>query len=81
MAKILGETKEPNLDLSKSTELVCEYCKHNVFIPAIMFRKISKIITGGKSDAIIPIEAYCCGDCGEICEELLPPELKLKEVK
>ena len=77
MAKIIGEKKEPNLDLSKSNELICKHCNHNVFIPAIMFRKISKIITGTPNDAIIPIETYCCGECGEICEELLPPELKM----
>ena len=38
--------------------------------------KISKIVTGTPNDAIIPVELYLCGDCGEICEELLPKELK-----
>jgi len=82
MANIIGnKDKEPNYDLSKSIELVCADCGHNVFISAVMFRKISKIVTGTPKDATIPIEVYCCGECGEIQQELLPPELKLKEVE
>ena len=34
------------------------------------------MVTGTPQDAIIPVELYLCGDCGEICEELLPNELK-----
>jgi hypothetical protein len=47
-----------------------------VFIPGTKFLKISKIVTGTKNDAIIPVELYLCGDCGEINQELLPNELK-----
>jgi hypothetical protein len=87
MSKIIGlndqgkpaKADKPNLDLSKSTELVCKSCGHNVFIPGAMFRKISKLISQTPKDAIIPIEVYLCGDCGEIQEDLLPDELKLEK--
>jgi hypothetical protein len=38
--------------------------------------KLSKIATGQAKDAIIPVELYLCGDCGEINADLLPDELK-----
>lgn len=87
MSKIIGlndagkpaKPDRPNLDLSKSTEMTCNACGHNVFIPGVMFRKISKLISGTPKDAIIPIEIYLCGDCGEIQEDLLPAELKLEK--
>jgi hypothetical protein len=34
------------------------------------------LATGQAKDAIIPVELYLCGDCGEILKELLPEELK-----
>jgi DNA-directed RNA polymerase subunit RPC12/RpoP len=54
----------------------CQECGGTVFIPGTKFLKISKIVTGTKNDAIIPVELYLCGDCGEINQELLPNELK-----
>ena len=83
MAKIIGMNdggglppQQPKIDLSKATEMKCKECGGTVFIPGTKFLKISKIVTGTKNDAIIPVELYLCGDCGEINQELLPNELK-----
>ena len=43
------------------------------------FRKISKLLTGTPQDVVIPIDIFLCGNCGEVCDELLPPELKALE--
>lgn len=84
MAKIIGMNdggntpppQQPKIDLSKAKEISCQECGGTVFIPGTKFLKISKMVTGTPNDAIIPVELYLCGDCGEICEELLPNELK-----
>ena len=83
MAKIIGMNdggglppQQPKIDLSKATEMKCQECGGTVFIPGTKFLKISKIVTGTKNDAIIPVELYLCGDCCEINQELLPNELK-----
>ena len=82
MAQILGgansQPNKPQIDFSKATEMECQECKGTVFIPANKFLKGSKIVTGTPNDAIIPVELYLCGDCGEIVEELLPEQLKKK---
>jgi len=81
MAQIIGEKQpnKPQIDLSKATEMSCQECGGTVFIPANKFLKVSKIITGTPKDAIIPVELFLCGDCGEVVEELLPEELKKKQ--
>lgn len=79
MAQIIGSgnnPQQPKIDLSKAKEMKCQNCEGTVFIQGTKFLKISKIVTGTPNDAIIPVELYLCGDCGEICEELLPKELK-----
>jgi hypothetical protein len=82
MAQILGgpssQPNKPQIDFSKATEMECQECKGTVFIPANKFLKVSKIVTGTPNDAIIPVELYLCGDCGEIVQELLPKELQSK---
>ena len=67
----------PKLDLGKSTPIVCAHCGYDVFIDGSKFRKISKLITGTPQDVIVPIEVMMCGNCGEICEELLPEQMKV----
>ena len=83
MAQILGgansQPNKPQIDFSKATEMYCQECKGTVFIPANKFLKVSKIVTGTPNDAIIPVELYLCGNCGEIVEELLPEQLKKKK--
>ncbi len=84
MAKIIGMNdggntpppQQPKIDLSKAKEMRCQECGGTVFIPGTKFLKISKMVTGTPNDAIIPVELYLCGDCGEINQELLPKELK-----
>ena len=83
MAQILGgansQPNKPQIDFSKATEMECQECKGTVFIPANKFLNVSKIVTGTPNDAIVPVEIYVCGDCGEIIEELLPEQLKTKK--
>lgn len=86
MAKIIGMNENgkpapvpPKPTLADSKPMVCENCGDDVFIPATKFRKISKLLTGGTNDAIIPVEIYVCGNCGEINKQLYPEELKSLE--
>jgi len=84
MAKIIGmneggqqPTQQPQIDLSQAKEMECTECGGTVFIPGNKFLTISKLLTGQPKDAIIPVEIYLCGDCGEINQQLLPEELKV----
>jgi hypothetical protein len=76
MADILG--KQPQIDLKQAKEMVCttDECDGTVFIQGTKFLRVSRLVTGQSKDAIIPVELYLCGDCGEINTDLLPDELK-----
>ena len=62
----------PNIDLSKSTEVKCEKCESQYFVEAMMIRKLSKFVTGETQDSIIPIPVIKCADCGYVNEEFKP---------
>ena len=69
----------PPIHLSNTTPIVCEECGHDIFLPAIKIRKVSKLLTGAAKDAILPIDVMVCGHCGAVCKELLPHELRTLE--
>ena len=89
MAKIVGmggnkpqkaseqPTQQAKIDLGKSKPVVCADCGYDVFVDGAKFRKISKLITGTPQDIVVPIEVMLCGNCGEVCEELLPEQMKV----
>ena len=69
----------PQIDLGKSKPVQCSHCGYDVFVDGAKFRRISKLITGTPQDVIVPIEVMLCGNCGEVCEELLPEQMKALE--
>lgn len=89
MAKIVGidgggkpqkaseqPTQQARIDLAKSEPVVCAHCGYDTFVDGAQFRKVSKLITGTPQDVLVPMEVFLCGNCGEICEELLSPQHK-----
>jgi DNA-directed RNA polymerase subunit RPC12/RpoP len=88
MAKIVGmggEQGEPTqggntkIDLGKSRPIVCGECGYDTFVDGAKFRRISKLITGTPQDVIVPIDVYLCANCGEMCGDLLPEQMKVLE--
>jgi DNA-directed RNA polymerase subunit RPC12/RpoP len=67
----LGKEKVGNehIDMSKSTPILCSECGHDMFMPAMKFRKISGIVNGTGKDKYIPVEVYFCSSCGNINPE------------
>ena len=84
MAQLLGgkgqvpQPQQPKIDLSQAKEITCQNCNGSIFINGNKFLKVPKIAAGTPQDILIPVEVFLCGDCGEICEELLPKEFKNK---
>ena len=81
MAQIIGGTNQPHqpkVDLSKAKEISCQECGGSIFIDGNKFLKVPKIAAGTPQDLLIPVQVYLCGDCGEVCEELLPKEFQTK---
>jgi DNA-directed RNA polymerase subunit RPC12/RpoP len=70
--------EQPGLtvDISQTTAVSCEKCKHDVFIPAFKMRKLSALLSPAGKETMVPVNVFACAKCGHINEEFLP---KLKE--
>jgi Ni,Fe-hydrogenase III small subunit len=86
MAQIIGDKnqntiKQPKIDISSSTPMVCSECGYDVFINGTKMRKLSRLVTGTPQDMVIPFDVLLCGNCGEVNQELLPAEVRALEHK
>ena len=64
-----------NFSLSDARDMNCE-CGNGIFMDGFKFKKISRLITGGTKDSVLPIQIYLCTQCGKPLNELLPEEMK-----
>ena len=60
---------------SQSTQVNCSECNSMFFEQSVLFRKVSKIITGTPTDQLVPVMVYRCQDCLQPLTETMPPEL------
>lgn len=65
-----GAIKAPSLD--QTTGVRCEKCGNGVFLPALMLRRVSRLLIGAQSDGIIPINVFSCSKCGHVNSEFIP---------
>lgn len=60
-----------SIDIKKTLPFICdnEGCGSDVFIPAMKFRKVPKLMTGSKEDQLLPVQVMMCVSCGIIPEQ------------
>ena len=63
-----------NIDLSQTTEEVCEACENPTFIQVYKMRKLSALLSPAGQETMIPIQVFVCAKCGHINKGFLPKE-------
>ena len=76
MAMIKGQDGAlNNIDLTHATTLECEECKCKGFKQTMMLKKLSPLMSPTGQEAIIPVAAFCCEQCGHINKEFQEAEI------
>lgn len=70
------EQLSPSFDIKQTTPEVCEECKGEAFIEAIMLRKISALLTKTGKEGYMPIQVFACVKCGHVNSHFIPAELR-----
>ena len=68
-------TAQPQIDLSKTTAIETE-SGSKLFQQGFILRKVSRFITNGAEDAVMPIPVFYDPDTGKILGQGLPPEIR-----
>lgn len=61
-----------NINPDDMKPMVCTECGGMYFKQVMAINKVSKFLTGGDKDTIIPVPVFRCDDCGAIPEEFQP---------
>ena len=76
MAMIKGQDGAlNNVDLTHAATLECEECKCKGFKQTMMLKKLSPLVSPTGLEAIIPVAAFCCEQCGHINKEFQEAEI------
>ena len=67
-----GEAPKLNIKLEDAPYIECEACQHTVFEEMMMIKRVSKFLTGGAQDSIVPIQVIACAKCGNVNEIFKP---------
>ena len=59
------------VDLSKADTIKCDDCGNYLFITAHVIKRLSPIISPTGKEAMIPVQVYSCGNCGQVPKSLL----------
>ena len=63
------ELPKMKIDLREQPTVKCEKCESVWFEEVTMIKKVSKLLTGGTEDTIVPFPTYMCNECGHVNED------------
>ncbi len=75
MKKPQMNPQPPQIDLGKTT-IVPNDSGGELFKQGYVIRKVSRFITGGDEDAVMPIPVFYDGSTSKILKDPLPPALR-----
>jgi hypothetical protein len=58
--------------MQKSTGIKCAACGSFFFEPTVLWRKISRFVTGQTADGVFPVQAFRCQDCRTPLFDMFP---------
>jgi hypothetical protein len=63
--------QQVKVDLSQAETIKCEHCENPFFIQATILKRLSALVSPTGQEAIVPIEVYSCGSCGQVPKSML----------
>ena len=58
--------QQVTVDLSQAENIVCKSCGNYSFIQIFFLKRISALMSPSGQEAIVPVQVYSCGNCGEV---------------
>jgi len=62
----MDDLLKPKINLKYQPTVECEKCHSKYFKEVVMLKKVSKILTGGHEDSMVPFPTYMCNECGHV---------------
>lgn len=70
------ENQQMSMDLKNTSKINNSKKNKGLFLQGFILRRVSKFITGGPSDGVLPIPVYYCPISNKILEESIPVDIR-----
>ncbi len=64
-------SQQVKVDLNQAETMKCEYCGNVIFMKATVIKRISALMSPTGQEALMPIEVYSCGSCGQVPKSIM----------
>ena len=71
MKKMKKPKAQVKVDLRDAETIKCSSCDNYLFITSFILKRLSAIVSPNGQEALIPVQVYSCGNCGQVAEGML----------
>tara|TARA_B100001964_G_scaffold197487_1_gene222550 strand:- start:22 stop:309 length:288 start_codon:yes stop_codon:yes gene_type:complete len=71
MKKMKKPKAQVQVDLRDAETIKCSSCDNYLFITSFILKRLSAIVSPNGQEALIPVQVYSCGNCGQVAEGML----------
>ena len=75
------QSAQVQVDLRDAETIKCSDCNNYLFITSFILKKLSAIVSPNGQEALIPVQVYSCGNCGQVAEGFLEGSGLEEEIK
>ena len=68
---IPNKQQQVQVDLKQADTIKCKSCGNYLFIQSFILKKLSALVSPTGQEAMIPVQVYSCGSCGQVAEGML----------
>ena len=65
------QSAQVQVDLRDAETIKCSDCSNYLFIVSHILKRLSAIVSPNGQEALIPVQVYSCGNCGQVAEGML----------
>ena len=81
MKKMKKPKAQVQVDLRDAETIKCSSCDNYLFITSFILKRLSAIVSPSGQEALIPVQVYSCGNCGQVAEGFLEGSGLEEEIK
>ena len=71
MKPLKNPKAQVQVDLRDAETIKCSSCDNYLFITSFILKRLSAIVSPNGQEALIPVQVYSCGNCGQVAEGML----------
>ncbi len=75
------QSAQVQVDLRDAETIKCSDCNNYLFITSFILKRLSAIVSPNGQEALIPVQVYSCGNCGQVAEGFLEGSGLEEEIK